>query len=163
MGLPVLARLAFRPSQRALFAAGPLRERWAERYPDLFDARDLEGARNQPGYHFYEWLAAVSLFESTGWLSLVEKYQFAHERKRAVLDRLGAQRLVDFFAEQHEAFGRLQAPDLLLYDPDGTDFVFCEVKGPRDRLRPEQARYFAALEAAAGRPVYAVTVASFPP
>ena len=31
--------------------------------------------------------------------------------------------------------GRAQAPDLLMYAEDLSDWFFCEAKGPRDRLR----------------------------
>ena len=154
---PVLCRLTYRPAQRKAFAAGSLRERWAGRYPELFDDRDVRNARSRPEKHFYGWLAAVALYESTGWRSLVEKYQFAHPRKQAVLRRLGADALVDFFATQREAFGALQAPDLL-HNPGGAGYALCEVKGPNDRLRPEQAAYFRALSEAAGRPVFTVLV-----
>lgn len=167
-GFPVLAELTFREAQRRAFAGGALREHWAEAYPDLFDARDLKNVRHRPARHFYEWLAAVSLFHVTGWLSLVETYPFAHVRKQDTLRRLGADRLLAFFQAQRtpgtpaSAFGRRQPPDLLLYDPAGTDRVFCEVKGPGDGLRPEQADYFRALREATDRPVYTVHVRPAP-
>lgn len=160
---PVLSDLVYRPAQREAFVAGPLRERWAGRCPELFDDRDLALARSRPQKHFYEWLAAVALYESTGWLSLVEKYQFPrHERKRNVLRRLGASVLLDFFDAQREVFGALQAPDLFLYDPDETDYALCEVKGPTDSLRPEQQACFLALHEAADRPIHLVTVRPAP-
>ena len=40
-----------------------------------------------------------------------------------------------------------------MYARDLSDWFFCEVKGPRDRLRPEQKRKFEALAAASGKPV----------
>ena len=159
---PTLADFTFRTEQREAFARGPLREHWFESYPDIFDDRDVRNVRNRPERHFYEWLVAVSLYHATGRLSLVEKYPFAHARKQESLRRLGADRLLAFFRAQwtagtsENAFGRLQPPDLLLYDPAGTDYVFCEVKGPGDRLRPEQVAYFLALQEATVRPVYTV-------
>ena len=157
---PLLAEVPTTAAQRNAFRTGALRERWAETYapPGLFDADDLRIARTQPGSHFYEWLVAVTLFETMGWLSLVEKYQFAHERKQEVLRSLGADALVRFVAGQRLAFGSLQAPDLLVYAPDFSDYFLCEVKGPTDRLRPEQARYFRALREAAGRPIFVARV-----
>ena len=64
------------PKQRARFIAGELGEHWAKRYPEIFDKDDLRIYRNQceDGYHFYEWLGAILLYEVTGYLSLVEKY-----------------------------------------------------------------------------------------
>ena len=49
--------------------------------------------------------------------------------------------------------GRAQGPDLLVYARDFSDWFFCEVKGPGDRLHPEQKRKFEALAAASGKPV----------
>lgn len=64
---PVLCQLAYRPARREAFAAGTLRERWVDRYPDLFDERDLANARSRPRKHVYEWPTAVTLYETTGW------------------------------------------------------------------------------------------------
>ena len=41
------------------FAQGSMAEEWASSYRMLFDRQDLEYARNQPGYHYHEWLTAV--------------------------------------------------------------------------------------------------------
>lgn len=161
---PKIAEVACHPKRRQAFREGTLRERWYAAYAPigLFDEDDIRLARNQPWSHFYEWLAAVSLYETTGWLSLIEKYQFAHERKRHVLDRLGADGLLSFFAGQKDEFGNLQAPDLLVYAPDFSKYFFCEVKGPTDALRPEQVRYFQALRSAASRPIYLFDISALP-
>src|SRR5687768_9348459 len=47
---------------------------WALRYAQIFDADDIRIQKNQPSGHFVESVAAVLLYESTGYLSLVEKY-----------------------------------------------------------------------------------------
>ena len=157
---PLLAEVPTTATQRDAFRAGGLRERWAKTYAPLglFDDDDLRIARAQPTSHFCEWLVAVGLFETMGWLSLVEKYQFAHERKQDVLRRLGAESLLQFVAGQREAFGSLQVPDLLVYAPDFSDYFLCEVKGPNDRLRPEQVRYFRALRDETERTIYVARV-----
>lgn len=49
--------------------------------------------------------------------------------------------------------GGAQAPDLFLHDPSGTDGMFCEVKGPRDRLRESQIELFASLATVTDREV----------
>ena len=64
-------QLAFSPADREAFRDGSLAPAWAARYPQLFDAADLRMTVTQPRYHFYEWLAAVSIFEETGYLSNV--------------------------------------------------------------------------------------------
>lgn len=137
---------------RARFHSGELLQEWAARYPQLFDEHEVRTATNQLGGHFYEWFAAVHLYETTGWLSLIESYQFKVQTwKRGVLRELGAAALLEFFDGQGAlGFGRRQAPDLLVYAPDFSDYYFCEVKGPTDRLRPVQTEYFTAMAAAAG-------------
>ena len=49
--------------------------------------------------------------------------------------------------------GSIQGPDLLMYAPDMSDWFFCEVKGPGDRLRSQQMSKFEALTTASGKPV----------
>ena len=49
--------------------------------------------------------------------------------------------------------GRAQAPDLLMYAEDLSDWFFCEVKGPGDRLRDEQVRKFELLANMTSKPV----------
>jgi hypothetical protein len=138
--------------EKTRFHAGPLRIEWAVQYHQIFDEQEVRIAANQAGGHFFEWFAAVHLHETTGWLSLVESYQFKVQKwKRNVLRKLGAADLIEFFDNQEKAgFGRRQAPDLLVYAPDLSDFYFCEVKGPTDRLRPMQKEYFEAVSTAAG-------------
>ena len=53
---------------------------------------------------------------------------------------------------------RQQAPDLLVYKPDFSDWFFCEVKGPHDHMRPVQSAFFEALSSLSSRPVYYVRV-----
>ncbi|MGO9315801.1 MAG: VRR-NUC domain-containing protein [Syntrophobacteraceae bacterium] len=136
---------------KARFHAGPLRVEWVAQYPQIFDEQEVRIAANQAGGHFFEWFGAVHLYETTGWLSLVESYQFKMQKwKRNVLQELGASELLRFFDSQGKAgFGRRQAPDLLVYAPDLSEFYFCEVKGPTDRLRPAQIEYFNAMSTAA--------------
>lgn len=139
-------------AERERFRAGELRAEWATSYPGIFDKHELRTVINQTGGHFVEWFAAVHLFETTGWLSLIESYQFKVQTwKRSVVKQLGAESLLTFFDTQyHKGFGRKHAPDLLVYAPDFSDFYFCEVKGPRDKLRPVQIEYFKAVSDAAG-------------
>lgn len=156
----VLPAVTASVSEKARFHAGPLRIEWAAQYPRIFDEQEVRIAVNQPEGHFFEWFAAVHLYETTGWLSLVESYQFKIQKwKRNVLQKLGASELVKFFDSQGKAgFGRRQAPDLLVYAPDLSEFYFCEVKGPTDRLSPVQIEYFKAVSIAAGKDVVILPV-----
>jgi hypothetical protein len=45
-------------SEKARFHAGPLRIKWAARYPQIFDEQEVRIAANQAAGHFYEWFAA---------------------------------------------------------------------------------------------------------
>ena len=136
-------------NQRLRFREGSLRDEWWRRYPELFDEDDLRLAKNQPYTHFFEWLAAVLLYEATGYLSLLEKYETAcHERK------------VDVFKEtvprpvfEYVMANRAGIPDLFVYAPDRSNWFFCEVKGASDVLDQRQCLRAAELRAITGKEV----------
>lgn len=148
------ADLVFPEQQREAFREGALREQWAEQYPQLFDDDDLRIARNQPRYHFCEWLAAIRIYETTGYLSLVEKYRYkAHPAKRAKVRTIAPEHadfILDDLGRQSE---HGQFPDLMVYAPDFADWWFCEVKGPNDGFRPNQREFFAEVYRRTGRPI----------
>lgn len=139
-------------SQVERWRSGHLAQGWKARFPDLFDEDDLRVATTQPGSHFYEWLGAIVLHHTTGYRSLVEKYEFAtHPRKQQIVSQLMPSEVRD--ALRDRIHGRAQAPDLLMYAEDLSDWFFCEVKGPRDRLRDEQIRKFGRLADMTSRPI----------
>jgi len=139
-------------SQRARWQSGSLAQEWRTRFQNLFDDDDLRIATSQPSIHFYEWLGAIVLHHTTGYLSLVEKYEFAtHPRKQQIVAQLLPGSVRDALRDRSQ--GRAQAPDLLMYAEDLSDWFFCEVKGPRDRLRGEQVRKFGLLAEMTSRPV----------
>jgi hypothetical protein len=93
------------------------------------------------------------LYHATGYLSLVEKYEFKkHKRKRRILEELASVKLLSLI-DDRETFGNSQCPDLLMYAEDRSDWFFCEVKGHGDRTSASQGEYFEALEAVTGRPI----------
>jgi hypothetical protein len=151
----------FDPVLREQFKTGNLIDSWFVQYPRLFDAMDLEIAKNQRGigkdqrtYHFYEWLAAILIFHTTGYLSLIEQYEFKrHSQKRNLLHRLVSQEVFDIITNHSEHFNRLQCPDLLVYAPDFSNWYFCEAKGPQDKIRPQQKLFFEKLEKVSGKPI----------
>ena len=135
--------------QREAFRSGALLEEWASRYPQLFDERDVEITRKQLNYHFFEWLAAVLLYESMGYLSLVEKYETAsHARKLETFRKAVPGEVYDFVLRN-----RSGVPDLFVYAPDLSNWFFCEIKGSKDVLRPNQIDRHAEIEAISGKPV----------
>jgi len=147
-----IATVQIDPAQRARWVSGGLAIEWRERYPDLFDDDDLRIATAQPRIHFYEWLGAIVLHHTTGYLSLVEKYEFAaHARKQQIVAQLLPPPVCDALRDRSQ--GRAQAPDLLMYAEDRSDWFFCEVKGPSDRLRDEQLRKFGLLAEITSKPV----------
>jgi hypothetical protein len=72
--LKIFGDFEVNPKQRERFKSGELWQRWSEKYPYLFDADDVRIACTQAhlGYHFYEWLAAILVYHTTGYLSLIE-------------------------------------------------------------------------------------------
>lgn len=144
---------------REAFRNGDLCGKWAKHYPNLFDAFDLGPAQNQCGlgYHFFEWLAAIVLYHSTGYLSLVESYQFKkHERKQAVVRSFAPPAVLDLVIDRMIDEGP-QCPDLFVYSQNAADWYFCEVKGPTDTMSLAQRDFFEELERAGGRPVRVLT------
>lgn len=150
----------FDPRDRGVFTAAesPLIAKWAEKYPFLFDELDIRTARNQApvpkgGYHFFEWLAAILLYEATGMYSLVEGYQgVKHKQKQEVLAKLLTDSQRRLVLNSDRTF-KAQAPDLLVYEPTFSSYFFCEVKGPRDSLRRKAEEFFRAIGEACGKPV----------
>lgn len=147
-----IAKIPYKGELRKAFQFNQLYKNWYQRYPELFDELDLENAKSQAemGSHFHEWLGGILLFQMTGWHSLQQKYQFKkHTRKQSILEKLEANSLINFFNNQKSnGFGSLQAPDLLVFSPDYSDWFMCEVKGPNDKLHKDQSEYFKALEKA---------------
>jgi hypothetical protein len=138
--------------QAARWKSGHLAPEWKKKFPELFDDDDLRLANSQSGNHFYEWLGAIVLHHTTGYLSLVEKYEFGrHRRKQDIVAQLLPTPVRD--ALNYRGQGYTQAPDLLMYAEDLSDWFFCEVKGPGDRLSDEQKRKFQVLADMTAKPV----------
>ena len=58
--------------------------------------------------------------------------------------------------EYQQRINKVQAPDLLVYAPDYSDWFFCEVKGGSDHLRQAQKDHFIVLSELSGKPIYLV-------
>lgn len=149
MKIEPIGSVRYSIKQRDRFRSGELAEEWAKLFPEIFDGDDLRIAKSQPDYHFFEWLGSIVLRVTTGYLSLVEKYEFAgHPRKSKILKDI----VEPAVFEMMRAPG-VQCPDFFVYSADHTDWFFCEVKGNQDRIRPEQETYFEQLGQVCGRPV----------
>lgn len=152
---PIYKSFWIDPNHHKEFKSRQLVSSWATSYPFLFDEKDQEIAQNQAhlGYHYYEWLAAILVFHTEGLLSLVEKYQFnSHKSKAKILQRLAPSETIEFI-RKHPEFGRAQCPDLLVYEPDFSDWFFLEVKGPKDELSTTQIAFFEKLIQVSGKTV----------
>jgi hypothetical protein len=131
-------------------AHGQLSGQWYAQYPGLFDKQDLRMARTQWNNHFYEWFAAIHLFQRYGACSMVEKYDQAkshvqkYERYARIVPEDQLLKLKAITEEQIlEEDGKhhgVQLPDLFVPSRDETSFHFAEVKGGSDKLRPRQIK-----------------------
>jgi hypothetical protein len=92
------------------------------------------------------------------YFSLLEKYEYDyHQHKLLILPKIKSeslQKVLDFQRWKKKT----QAPDLLVYKPDFSDWFLCEVKGGKDRLREEQESRFEILSALSGKPVYLINI-----
>ena len=71
-----LCELSTSRFQSEQFKSGDLCEEWFRVFPELFDEDDIRVARTQAkqGLHYFEWLSALTVYQSLGYLSLIEKY-----------------------------------------------------------------------------------------
>jgi hypothetical protein len=144
--------LEFHPNQRQRFGDGDLRRQRFEQFPQLFDHEDFTRASNRTRpYFFYEWLAAIVLHQSTGFLALVTRYQ-TDARKRALLPDILPPDVLSVLGDRTR-WGKTQGPDLLMYAPDYSDWFFCECKGPGDNVSDRQLGNFDDLVVAAQKPI----------
>jgi hypothetical protein len=143
-----------RQLQRERFISGKLWQEWYSKYPNLFDIDDVRLAESQAklGYHFYEWLAAIMLYHTTGYLSLIEQYQCKnHKRKQEIIRQINSQSLSKAISYRSDN-KNIQCPDLLVYTADLSDWFFCEVKG-EDKLSYAQKIHFQAFADLIGKPI----------
>ncbi len=145
-------KILFTEEQRKRFRSGELVKEWSRIYKEIFDEDDLRITSKQKSYHFFEWLAAIVIYNTTGYLSLVEKYQFKNNRKKQkILRKLFSDEIISEIRST-----RVQAPDLLCYRPDFKDCFFCEVKGLRDKIRSVQKERFRELERLTGKGIFLI-------
>lgn len=151
-------RFSYDEDDRTSFRAGVLSRHWAKQYPSIFDDDDLRLATGlqREKHHFFEWLAAVHLYELTGYLSLVEKYDCRnHPRKHSLFHSIvGPTVFANVMANPRGI------PDLVVYSPDRSDWLFAEVKGSTDRLKEHQRSRMHGLAAITGRSVIVLNYSS---
>jgi uncharacterized protein DUF3553 len=136
-------------------------EAWQREYSFLFDVRDASLATSYQGRslspHFLEWYAAIKMYETLGYYSLNKNYECPdHAAKQGLLRRLLSEQAFRFLVNPHPVYGEGHCPELLLYKPDLSDWCFCTVKGPKDTLQLEQARYWQELIAVSDKKIMQV-------
>ena len=131
-GITKIATVNVVRSQRARWQSGHLAQEWRTRFPNLFDDDDLRLANSQPAIHFYEWLGAV--VSPHDWLSVASREVRIRNasRKQHIVAQLLPSPVRNALRDRSQ--GRAQAPDLLMYAEDFSNWFFCEVKGRRDPL-----------------------------
>ena len=151
-----MAAIEFHREQRQRFAQGALRKEWFERYRELFDVDDFRRAKDRTRpYYFFEWLGAIVLYHSTGYYSLVTKYQ-TDARKRAVLKKAVPTSVLELLLNRGSEWGKTQGPDLFVYAPDFSDWFFCEMKRVGEKSHGKQEAYFDRLESPSGKAIRVV-------
>jgi hypothetical protein len=154
MNIRTIGPIEYSEAQRQRFRNGELVALWKRRYPAIFDDDDIRLALSQPSAHFGEWLAAITIFNATGHLSLLEKYALpSHRRKLRLFEKVVPQEYRDLM-DAHPVV--VQSPDLFVYSEDRKDWYYCEVKVDSDRLRPKQIAFFERIMEITGRPVFSM-------
>ena len=133
-----LWQMPYSKLQRDRFRDGSLRDTWFARYHGCcFDDDDLRIAANQPQNHFFEWLAAINVYNAMGLHALVEKFEskHTHPRKFEIFEKLMGPDTLKFVLDYGtDDFGGTGCPDLLLYQPDLSDWFFCRDQGTHGSL-----------------------------
>jgi hypothetical protein len=147
----------YKQDLRDRFRNARLYEEWSVQYPHLFDEIVISHARGQAkdGYHFHEWLAAILIHKSTGYSSLFSYFEPKSQREQAILKQVLPEPVLTIVLDRSH---HCQPPDIFFYAPDRSDWFFCEVKGPGDRLRKVQHDYYEKISAVTARPIYLLTL-----
>lgn len=149
----------FSRGERERFTAGHLIRQWAAKFPFLFDDQDVDRAlasQTKGRGRFFEWAAAVRLFEARGYHCLVKDYASPLDpRKQELVRQLAGEELAGSLTD---ATGKALFPDLLVYTPDHSEWFFCEVKAPGDVVRKAEETAFPALAEKTLKPIYLVTL-----
>jgi len=144
--------------QKELHKNGVSWKKWIIDYPMIFDEKDQQYLRSQSqyGYLLFGSLTAIFIYNSTGYIPVFGSYfNKGHVRKRKIVKSIVSPATWDLLENMKE--WECQPPDVFAYAPDESDYFFCEAKGPGDKIRPKQEKYFRELERVSGKPVYTVT------
>jgi hypothetical protein len=115
---------------------------------------------NQPTKHRYEYSSAITIFRRYQYMCLVEKYgghgQETHSVKRYMVEKVAGAEVARILGAT--GVNKIQCPDLFVFVEDMSDWCFVEVKGPGDKVRPEQIDSFNKLSSLTGKPWYLAQV-----
>jgi hypothetical protein len=154
----ILCEISTSHSQFERFKSGELAEEWFRAHSELFDDDDIRVARTQAksGLHYFEWLSALTVYQALGYLSLIESYEFkVQKRKQKIIQDLLPPEVLEVVQMPYDV-RKAQCPDLLCFKADYSDWFFCEVKGPKDKLRDVQREYFSLLSSVSKKPIQVI-------
>ncbi len=155
-----LWKMTVTQEQHEKYKSGALIDEWLEGYPQLFDKEDNRLIKSQGpmGYHFYECLAAITIYNCFGYKSLIEKYELnkSHQKKYQIFKSLVPSKLHDYIMNPNKI--GTQPPDLFCYEEKEGDWFFCEVKGKGDRLSVEQKIYFEKIEEISNKEILLINI-----
>ena len=107
------------------------------------------------GYGFVESLTIIFLYNATGYIPILGNYGLQTQpHKNAIVKELVSNETWGLVT--YKGGSQPMPPDVFVYAPDKSDFFFCEVKGPSDRLRAPQVKYFQQIQETSGKLVYTV-------
>ncbi|SRR6266702_5125816 len=155
-GATVSLRFVYDVSQRQRFRNLELIEEWYSKYNGiLFDDVDYEivtRTQHQRNYHFLEWASAVMLYETTGFMTLLEKYEIVtkHKMKNQILRSIMPTEIYEYIIGNGTGL-----PDIFAYNINKNCkyWFFCEIKG-KDSLSDKQVQRINDLYNFTKKPVY---------
>ncbi|MBS3776123.1 MAG: hypothetical protein KGY70_13095 [Bacteroidales bacterium] len=157
--MKILWHISTTETQHNSFKSGHLINKWAGAHPEIFDEDDLRLAREEAkyGYKFYEWMAAVIIYNTIGYFSLMKEYELtSHERKHEAFKQIVDPKTFQYIMAPKEEEN--YCPDLFCYSVDIDDWFFCDVKGKEDEWNLDRLAFFKNLKNITGKEVRLVTI-----
>jgi len=157
--MKILWHISTTETQHSRFKSGDLINKWAGAHPEIFDRDDIRLAREQAkyGYKFYEWMAAVVIYNTIGYFSLIEEYALTtHERKHEAFQRIADNRTFQYIMGPKDEANH--CPDLFCYSVDIDDWFFCDVKGNEEEWNLDRLAFFKNLQEISDKSVRLITI-----
>ncbi|MFP4621148.1 MAG: hypothetical protein ACLFM7_07535 [Bacteroidales bacterium] len=157
--MEILWHISTTEAQHSNFKNGSLISKWANAYPEIFDEDDIRLARDQAkyGHKFYEWMGAVVIYNTIGYLSLMQEYELtSHKRKHAAFQNIVDSKTFQYIMGPKEEENH--CPDLFCFSVDIDDWFFCDVKGKEEKWDLDRLAFFKNLQNISGKAVRMITI-----